>query len=302
LTALSIVQGNAYPTLAGAALTGSLLAFLLYNFPPASIFLGDTGSMFLGFALAMMSLMGAQKSEAAVIMFAPMLALGFPVFETLVSIVRRYVRGVPIFAGDNAHTHHRLLRKGYSQPQVVLTLCGTGLLLAVAAITSALIPENSTWVWCPYAIYLGILVNIAWLAGYLRPTAFKTAIERRQRNKVYHALARYATLHLNANGRSSQAGLLLELCRQELGLRYMEVEMASRVWWRVPADAIERQATQASREKLRVKSSDGHDVIIWHEFDSVPDDSRRQDVYSCLAAILDGMKFDQPGESTEEDL
>lgn len=300
LVALNIIQEDAFVTFAGAALTGSLLAFLLYNFPPAKIFLGDTGSMFLGYALAAISLMGAQKSEAAVIIFAPMLALSFPIFETLVSILRRYLRGVPIFVGDSFHTHHRLLHKGYSQPQVVLTLCGAGLLLAAAAIMSALIPGDSKWVWCPYALYFGTLVNIAWLAGYLRPTNFKTALERRQRNSIFQALGRYAALHLNAKGQSAKTDLLLELCRQELGLRYIEVEMASGVLWMVPTNGIKHDRTQTSREKLRVKSSDGQNILIWYEFENTPDDSRRQDVSSCLAGIFDGMRSGQVVEPSEE--
>ena len=299
LVTLSIIQQNAYVTFAGAALTGSLFAFLLYNFPPAKIFLGDTGSMFLGYVLATLSLKGAQKSEAAVIVFAPMLALGLPIFETLVSVLRRYVRGVPIFVGDNLHTHHRLLSKGYSQPRVVLTLCGIALFLAAAAIMSAVIPENSKWAWCPYVLYVGTLVNTAWLAGYLRPMAFKRTLARRQRNRILQALARYATLRLNA-GRSVETNLLLELCRQELGLRRIEIHMMSGVRWVVPTDGKEYDGSEASREKLRVKSSDGQDIMIWYEFENTPEDGMREDISSCLAGIFDQMRIEQAVNSSED--
>jgi len=225
LLALSLLQDNLYVTFAGAALAGSLSAFLLFNFPPAKVFLGDTGSMFLGYVLATLSLMGMRKSEAAVILLAPMLALGLPVFETFVSILRRYLRGVPIFVGDAHHTHHRLLSKGYSQPRVVLTLCAVALLLAAAAILSAFIPQGSPWMAAAYALYGATLVYIAWLAGYLRPTTFRKTLERRQRNKIYQALGHYAALHLNANNRTDTTGLLLELCRRELGLRHIEVRL-----------------------------------------------------------------------------
>ena len=301
LVALSIIQENTYVTVTGAALTGSVLAFLMYNFPPAKIFLGDTGSMFLGYALAMMSLRGPQKSETAAIIFAPMLAFGFPIFETLVSILRRYLRGVPIFAGDNLHTHHRLLRKGYSQPRVVLTLCGTGLFLAVAAIMSALIPENSRWAWCSYALYGGTLVYIAWLAGYLRPTTYRRTIERRQRNKIFQALGQYVALRLNANERSVNTSLLLEVCRQELGLRHIEIRMVNGVRWTVPADGAEYDGAQASGEKLRVKSLDGQDIMIGYTFEHTPEDSMREDVSLCLADIFDQMRIEQaaiPGEES----
>jgi len=305
LIALSIIQENVYVTFAAAALAGSLLAFLRYNFPPARIFLGDTGSMFLGYALAMMSLMGSQKSEAAMITSAPMLALGFPIFETLISMLRRYLRGVPIFAGDNLHTHHRLLSKGYSQPQVVLILCGTGFSLAAAAIIAALVPENSKWAWCSYAFYLATLVIIAWVAGYLERTTFKTILKRRQRNEIFQALGQYVALRLNADRRPVDRNLLLLLCRQELGLRRLEVRMKDGDRLMLSADGMECDTPEPSKEKLRVKSLGGQDILIGYEFEHTPTDSVRQDVSQCLAAIFDQMAIEQevePGEEVSGDL
>jgi len=300
LVTLSIIQENAFVTFAGAALAGSLFAFLLFNFPPAKIFLGDTGSMFLGYALATMSLMGAQKSETAVIVVAPMLALGLPIFETFVSIVRRYLRGVPIFAGDNRHTHHRLLMKGYSQPRIVLTLCGTALLLAAAAVMSALIPENSVWAWCPYALYASTLVWVTWLAGYLRPTTFKMVIERRQRNRIFRALGQYAALRLNSGGAPVHADLILELCRREMGLRHIEVRVKDGDRPVFPTRGIEFDGTHAPKESLRVKSSDGQDILIRYDFESPPDDTMRQDVSFCLAAIFDQIRLDSTVKPNDE--
>jgi UDP-GlcNAc:undecaprenyl-phosphate/decaprenyl-phosphate GlcNAc-1-phosphate transferase len=294
LVVLSIIQGNVYVTFAGAALTGTLVAFLLFNFPPAKIFLGDTGSMFLGYALAMMSLLGAQKSEAAVIIFAPMLALSLPLFETAVSIVRRYVRGLPIFAGDSRHTHHRLLRMGYSQPRVVLTLCGTALLLGTAAVMSAVISDHSRWAWFPYALYVGALANIAWLAGYLRPSAFKSVLERRQSNRIFQALGRYAALRLNSGLKSSEANLVLELCRHELGLRHIEIRMRSGTLLVVCPDGTTPEGAEAPHEELLVKTADGQDIVILYEMNSAPDPNRRQDVAACLAGIFDGMRVNGP--------
>lgn len=299
LVILSLIQENYYTTLVGAALAGSLLAFLFYNFPPARIFLGDTGSMFLGYALAMMSLMGSQKSEAAVIVFAPMLALSLPVFETLVSILRRYIGGVPVFAGDNLHTHHRLLRKGYSQPRVVLTLCGMGAILAAAAILSALIPEQSRWAWSPYALYFATLINIAWLAGYLRPTTLKAVLERRHRNRVFQALGRYAALRLSAGLRSVESSLLLELCRRELGLRHIEVRTPSGDCLVASPEKTDASRPRESAVELLVKSSEGQDVLVCYGFEHAPDAGRRQDVSQCLAGIFDGIRLDSP-DSVEE--
>lgn len=289
LAALSILQENAFVMFAGVALTGGLLGFLPYNFPPAKTFLGDTGSMFIGYALSTVSLMGALKSETAVIVMAPMLALSFPVFETLVSIVRRYIRGVPVFAGDNLHTHHRLLRKGYSEPRVVLTLYGAGVLLAVAGVMSAVIPEDSGWSWCSYGLYVGTLLYVAWLAGYLRPTTLKKVLERRHQNRKLQALARYASLCLDVR-MHTKANLLLELCRNELGLLHIDVRMRNGDWFLASPGGADDN-TKALPEQLLVKSADGQDILIRYEFlhSPGPETETRQDVSTCLARIFDGM-------------
>ncbi|MFC1737033.1 glycosyltransferase family 4 protein [Candidatus Hydrogenedentota bacterium] len=299
LVALSITQENMFVTFTGVALAGSLLAFLLYNFPPARIFLGDTGSMFLGYMLSTMSLMGAQKSEAAVILIAPMLALGFPIFETLVSILRRSLRGVPIFSGDNRHTHHRLLSKGYSQPRVVLTLCGTAALLAATAVISALVPNDSRWAWSPYLLYVGTLVSIMWVAGYLRPTTFESTMERRERNRIFQALGRYMALRLNAVGLPPDTHLQLVLCRQELGLRHIDVQIKEGPRLMISTDDVEYDGPRASTEMLLVKSADGRDVLVWYEFLNTPDDSRRQDVSLCLAGMFEQLRIEESAETGE---
>lgn len=301
LVALGIIQENAYVTFTGAAMAGSFLAFLLYNFPPAKIFLGDTGSMFLGYSLATMSLMGADKSEAAVIIFAPMLALSLPVLETMVSILRRYLRGVPIFGADASHMHHRLLKKGYSQPRVVLTLCGAALLFAVASIMSVLIPESSMWSLCSYALYAGTLIYIVWLAGYLRPATFERAFMRRQRNKLFQALGQYAALGLDADGQSSvKTDLLLELCRHELGLRHIEIQAGGATTLMASGEAMTDGGTGETKEKLLLKSSDGKDIVVWYVFEHAPDHSRRYDTSACLARMFAQIRVGPPTKPIKE--
>ena len=92
-----------------AALAGAALGFLRYNFNPAKIFMGDTGSMFLGFILAGISVIGAVKCTATIALIVPILALGLPIMDTTFAIIRRYRGGVPIFKPDKGHLHHRLL-------------------------------------------------------------------------------------------------------------------------------------------------------------------------------------------------
>lgn len=99
---------------------GACLGFLPHNFNPAKIFMGDTGSLFLGYMLAVISILGSLKSATALIV--PIIALGLPIFDTTFAIVRRYLSGKPIMEADKGHLHHRLLHIGLSQKRAVLLL------------------------------------------------------------------------------------------------------------------------------------------------------------------------------------
>ncbi len=105
-----------------AALAGSALGFLQHNFNPAKIFMGDTGSMFLGYMLAAISILGAVKSAATIALVVPIVALGLPIMDTAFAIIRRYMSGRPIFKPDKGHLHHRLLEMGLTQKQAVLLM------------------------------------------------------------------------------------------------------------------------------------------------------------------------------------
>ncbi|MGH9970261.1 MAG: glycosyltransferase family 4 protein [Pyrinomonadaceae bacterium] len=115
-------------------LCGALTGFLRYNFNPASIFLGDSGALFVGFTLAALSVLGTQKATTAVAVVIPVLAFGLPVVDTAVTMARRMISRQPVFEGDNEHIHHMLLARGWSQRQVALVLyavCATFGLLAM---------------------------------------------------------------------------------------------------------------------------------------------------------------------------
>lgn len=117
-----------------AVLAGAAAGFLYYNFNPARIFMGDTGSMFLGFMLSGISVIGAVKSAATIALIVPMLALGIPIMDTTFAIVRRYRGGVPIFKPDKGHLHHRLLALGFTQRQAVLLMYVISALLGLSAV------------------------------------------------------------------------------------------------------------------------------------------------------------------------
>jgi len=117
-----------------ASLGGATVGFLVYNFNPASIFMGDTGSMFLGYVLAVGAMRTNQKSSTAVAILIPIVALGLPITDTLLAIIRRAVNHKPMFSADRAHIHHKLLDLGLSQKQAVLTLYGASILLGSMAL------------------------------------------------------------------------------------------------------------------------------------------------------------------------
>jgi UDP-GlcNAc:undecaprenyl-phosphate GlcNAc-1-phosphate transferase len=115
------------------------LGFLFYNFNPARIFMGDSGSYFLGFVLATSSLLAPmQKTSTAVALLAPVVALGIPIFDTLFSVVRRYLEKRPVFSPDRGHIHHRLLEMGVTHRRAVLSLYAVSILLGASAVAIAL--------------------------------------------------------------------------------------------------------------------------------------------------------------------
>ena len=122
----------ALPILMSLVVAGSAFGFLPHNFNPARIFMGDTGSLFLGFMLSVIAVEGAMKSIAAILI--PLLVLGLPIFDTTFAIVRRFVNKKPIMEADRGHLHHRLLDKGLTQKQTVLVLYTMSLLLGVSGI------------------------------------------------------------------------------------------------------------------------------------------------------------------------
>ncbi|MBR6014424.1 MAG: undecaprenyl/decaprenyl-phosphate alpha-N-acetylglucosaminyl 1-phosphate transferase [Selenomonadaceae bacterium] len=117
-----------------AALAGAAIGFLFYNSNPAKIFMGDSGSMFFGFMLAGISVIGSMKSTATITLVVPIFALGVPILDTTFAIVRRWLGGQPIFKPDKGHLHHRLLKRGYSQRQAVFLMYVISALLGLSAI------------------------------------------------------------------------------------------------------------------------------------------------------------------------
>ena len=136
LLVLSAINGSDVAAVVLASLLGATGGFLFFNIRPASIFLGDTGSLFLGFMLALVSVHSSQKSYAVFSLLAALMALGLPIFDLSMAVVRRYLMGQPIFRADQHHIHHVLLRKGLTQSQSVVLLYGAGLTLSLLSLAT----------------------------------------------------------------------------------------------------------------------------------------------------------------------
>ena len=122
-----------------ASLAGGALGFLQHNFNPAKIFMGDTGSMFLGYMLAAISVVGAVKSATTIALIVPIVALGLPIMDTAFAIVRRFTSGKPIFKADKGHLHHRLLAIGFTQKQAVVVMYLISAFLGASAILLSMV-------------------------------------------------------------------------------------------------------------------------------------------------------------------
>ena len=147
LTTLMVAMlcGNAGLALATIPLAGCLVAFLRYNFAPASIFLGDCGSLTIGFVLGCFGLIWSQRAGTLLGMLAPLMALSLPLIDVGLAISRRFLRRVPIFQADRGHIHHMVLGLGFSTRKAALLLYGFCGLTALLAITASISPGGVHW-------------------------------------------------------------------------------------------------------------------------------------------------------------
>ena len=134
LMVLCIITGTTTAVVLTAALAGACLGFLPRNFNPAEIFMGDTGSTFLGFVLAVTSILGVFKGYALLALIVSILCVGLPIFDTIFAMLRRMAKHQPIMQADRGHLHHKLIDHGFSQKKAVLIMYAISLLLGLLAI------------------------------------------------------------------------------------------------------------------------------------------------------------------------
>jgi UDP-GlcNAc:undecaprenyl-phosphate/decaprenyl-phosphate GlcNAc-1-phosphate transferase len=237
-TTFALAAMNAEPLmlLFTAALAGATLAFLFYNFNPASIFMGDTGSMFLGFVLATTAIGSNMKaSTTAVSLLVPIVALGIPIGDTLLSMARRWMRGVPVFQADRGHIHHRLLDRGLTQRQAVLVIYAFSAFLSLCAIMLAFVSASAS------AVVLAVLGGVLYLflrrLGYFRLGDAQAVLEARHRNLQLRAALRRVAEHLSAARTHWEVWTALQFAAAPFG--------ASAIALRLPAQAQNEDAAGA---------------------------------------------------------
>ena len=164
----ALLQHNIALACATLPLAGCLLGFLFYNFNPATVFLGDCGSLLIGFLLGCYSIVWSQKSITLLGMTAPLMALSIPLLDTLLAVARRFLRRQPIFGADRGHIHHRLIDMGLTPKRAVLMIYGICGFAATLSLVQTL----------THNLYSAILIivlfcSVAWIGiGYLRYSEF----------------------------------------------------------------------------------------------------------------------------------
>jgi len=162
---VALLNGPSLVTVLTIALAGAILGFLRYNFNPATIFLGDSGSLFIGFLLSALALAGAQKAPTIVAVAIPIVSFGLPILETSLSIIRRLISGRPVFTADREHIHHKLLQHGMTHRQVVILLYGVSAVFAMLSLF-LLWPTGSSLGLVLAVLGIGIWIGVQHL-GYL---------------------------------------------------------------------------------------------------------------------------------------
>ena len=208
---VALLNGYSLVTVMTIALAGAILGFLRYNFNPATIFLGDSGSLFIGFLLSALALAGAQKSPTIVAVAIPVVSFGLPILETALSILRRLISGRPVFTADREHIHHKLLQHGLTHRQVVIVLYGVSAVFALLSLF-LLWPTGSSLGLVLAVLGIGVWIGVQRL-GYLELGELGRVAQRtlEQRHIFINNLAiRRATEELKAARDYAQIRRVLE--------------------------------------------------------------------------------------------
>jgi UDP-GlcNAc:undecaprenyl-phosphate GlcNAc-1-phosphate transferase len=318
MVAVSLQMGQAGVALTAVALAGAVLGFLRYNFNPASIFLGDSGSLFIGFQLAALSMVGSQKSSTAVAVTAPLFVLALPLIETTTSSIRRFVTGRSIMTPDSGHIHHQLLRLGLTPRRAVgILYLGSGLF----GLASLFVVRGGSSANVGMIAVLFFLLT--WLAiqrlGYTEFAEINSAVRRfvRQRRIIQNGIVcRKLGDELAEASSIGEAWTHLTIAVRQLGFSCVELNLRAdiegldrlrqRRWARrlVPAGSTDRETTFAVA--LRGASGGLGEVVLSRAAAAAP---LHSELPILIGAVARGMPLviehalagaPQPAETAQE--
>jgi len=193
IATLFLLSGdNVHMKIIFVIMAGSLAGFLLYNFPPATIFMGDSGSLFLGFLLGCISILTSKKATAMATMMVPMIAFSLPIMDMLYAVLRRYYRGIPLGEADREHIHHKLLQKGLSKKKVLFLLYSVNIGVLLLALVMVWRQLNVDF----FGLLLLSVLAVAGLRmlGYIEFSPFireiTTSYKINRKRKYFHFLIR----------------------------------------------------------------------------------------------------------------
>jgi UDP-GlcNAc:undecaprenyl-phosphate GlcNAc-1-phosphate transferase len=158
---IALSLGKVDAAILSAIVFGACLGFLRHNFYPARIIMGDSGALLLGYVLAAVSVQGLLKTAATVALFFPLLVLAVPIVDTTFVVARRLKHGERIFEADQAHLHHRFLRRGFSQRRAAVTIWAWCITLAAAAFATRFVPFRAHGVWHLWWTLLAAAIGLA---------------------------------------------------------------------------------------------------------------------------------------------
>jgi UDP-GlcNAc:undecaprenyl-phosphate GlcNAc-1-phosphate transferase len=300
----SVAQENPEISQIAVVLVGAVIGFLRYNFNPATIFLGDSGSLFLGFMAAVLSLVGSQKGSTIVAIAIPLVSFGLPVIEAGLSILRRFLSGQPLLAGDRGHIHHRLLERGLSQRQVAILLYGVCGLFSLFGLM-LLNPARNLAALIFFVLGVGILFGVQ----HLRYAEFselgsqiKQGVNRRRRSLAVNVRVRRTSDDL---GNAKSIGQLFAMLDELLATNefdFVELELDDLVWnWGPDSyDPAERETCWALRVPLTGDDGRSLGAITFHR--SIANDipaidiahlcgSLQRELSAALVRLLDEEKM-----------
>lgn len=247
---VALINGNVVMALVMWSMAGACLGFLRYNFAPAKIFLGDTGSLFLGVTLAVTAIQSSAKGAVATSMLIPVVVLGYPALDTLLAMARRVLRGKSMFSGDREHIHHRLLQRGLDHGRAAVILYLVCLLFCMLGI--AVVVGNDFWIGAGVVGIAVVFLLGLWLLGYLAYFT-RASIRERPMFKMAHFFTKLTLERFGIVRTREEVYEMLRDAVGELGVMGLRIHQEEGPWG--PAYQAEWLLDRESRLGLGLRAA-----------------------------------------------